>query len=371
MTNNRMPDAGDTCKTATGGSAGIRAIGGRIARRIHPNRVPLTLNRINHKNPETAGTAAHGAKGSGPSAATPNHKAVERRALTVGIVVNVAQVAAGMIVFFMTGLKSMFLDFSFTAISVLSGLVAVYLSRRTVRTTERFPNGMFALEPIYAIAKAILTLSLLLYSLLDVIQVAYDYFVLGQGEPIVAGPVVIYELFAVAACFGLCIYYRARNRSIRDSSTMLNAEANSSLVDGVMSSGVGAVAVILLMLPAGGPLGFLHYTGDFFITVALVIATIKEPFGVIREAFVELVGGVHDDDETNSHVETVAQRHLPANTEYEKTLIFKTGMNYTVDVYLAGTGDTIDVADLVECKRALEHELKRRLHIVDVDFVFD
>ena len=371
MTNNRMPDAGDTCKTATGGSAGIRAIGGRIARRIHPNRVPLTLNRINHKNPETAGTAAHGAKGSGPSAATPNHKAVERRALTVGIVVNVAQVAAGMIVFFMTGLKSMFLDFSFTAISVLSGLVAVYLSRRTVRTTERFPNGMFALEPIYAIAKAILTLSLLLYSLLDVIQVAYNYFALGQGEPIVTGPVVVYEILAVVTCLGLYLYYRARNRSIHDSSTMLTAESKSTFVDGVMSAGVGAVAVILMILPAGGPLGFLHYTGDFFITVALVIATIKEPFGVLKEAFVELVGGVHDDDETNAHVEAVAQRHLPANTEYDKTLIFKTGMNYTVDVYLAGTGDTIDVADLVECKRSLERELKRRLHIVDVDFVFD
>ena len=52
-------------------------------------------------------------------------------------------------------------------------------------------------------------------------------------------------------------------------------------------------------------------------------------------------------------------------------MIFKTGMNYTVDVYLAGTGDSIDVADLVECKRSLERELKHRLHIVDVDLVFD
>ena len=300
-----------------------------------------------------------------------NHKAIERRALTVGIIVNIAQVAAGMIVFFMTGLKSMFLDFSFTAISVLSGFIAVYLSRRTVRTTERFPNGMFALEPMYAIAKAILTLSLLLYSLIDVSRVAYDWFALRQGEPIATGPVVIYEILAVVTCLGLYLYYRARNRSIRDSSTMLTAESKSTFVDGVMSFGVGAVAVILMILPAGGPLGFLHYTGDFFITVALVIATIKEPFGVLREAFVELVGGVHDDDVTNSHVEAVAQRHLPANTEYEMTLIFKTGMNYTVDVYLAGTGDTIDVADLVECKRSLERELKRRLHIVDVDFVFD
>ncbi|RSX53498.1 cobalt transporter [Bifidobacterium goeldii] len=298
-------------------------------------------------------------------------KRIERKALIVGIVVNVLQVAAGMAVFFMTGLKAMFLDFSFTAISVLSGLVAVYLSSRTVRTTERFPNGLFALEPIYAICKAIFTLSLLLFSLVDVSRVAYDYFVFGQGERIETGPVVIYEIVIVLVCFGLYVYYRRENHAIRNSSTMLTAECKSTLVDGAMSFGIGVVAVILMFLPTGGSLDFLHFTGDFFITVALVAFTIKEPFSVLKDAFIELVGGVHDDDETNAFVEVAAQRHLPVNTEYEQTLIFKTGMNYTVDVYLSGTGETIDVADLVECKRSLEKALKKRLHIVDVDFVFD
>ena len=285
----------------------------------------------------------------------PTQKLLERKALIVGIVINVLQVLAGMAVFFMTGLKAMFLDFSFTAISVLSGMVAVYLSSRTVRTTERFPNGMFALEPIYAICKAIFTMSLLVYSLIDVCRVAYDYFVFGSGERIETGPVVIYEILTVIVCFSLYTYYRRSNRSIGDSSTMLTAECKSTLVDGSMSFGIGVVAIFLMLLPAGGPLDFLHYTGDFFITVA----------------FVELVGGVHDDDETNAYVEAEAQRHLPANTDYEQTLIFKTGMNYTVDVYLSGIGETIDVADLIECKRSLEKELSKRLHIVDVDFVFD
>ena len=148
----------------------------------------------------------------------PTQKLLERKALIVGIVINVLQVLAGMAVFFMTGLKAMFLDFSFTAISVLSGMVAVYLSSRTVRTTERFPNGMFALEPIYAICKAIFTMSLLVYSLIDVCRVAYDYFVFGSGERIETGPVVIYEILTVIVCFSLYTYYRRSNRSIGDSS---------------------------------------------------------------------------------------------------------------------------------------------------------
>lgn len=299
------------------------------------------------------------------------HKQIERKALGVGIIINILMVIAGAIVFFMTGLKAMFLDTTFTVISVVSGLVATYLSSRTVRTTERFPNGMFALEPIYAICKAIFTLSLLVFSFLDVAQVARDYFVLGVGERASFGPVVIYQILTVATCFGLLMYYRRQNARIGDSSMMLRAEAQSTLVDGMISFGIGLAAVVLVLLPAGGPLDFLHYTGDFFITTVIVILAVKEPVEVLRDAFVELVGGVHDDDETNTFVEQAAQRHLPANTEYEKTMIFKTGMNYTVDVYLAGTGESIDVADLVECKRSLERELKHRLHIVDVDLVFD
>ena len=299
------------------------------------------------------------------------HKQIERKALGVGIIINILMAVAGAIVFFMTGLKAMFLDTTFTVISVVSGLMATYLSSRTVRTTERFPNGMFALEPIYAICKAIFTLSLLVFSFLDVAQVAWDYFVLGVGERASFGPVVIYQILTVATCFGLLMYYRRQNARIGDSSMMLRAEAQSTLVDGMISFGIGLAAVVLVLLPAGGPLDFLHYTGDFFITTVIVILAVKEPVEVLRDAFVELVGGVHDDDETNTFVEQAAQRHLPANTEYEKTMIFKTGMNYTVDVYLAGTGESIDVADLVECKRSLERELKHRLHIVDVDLVFD
>ncbi|KAA8819055.1 cation transporter [Bifidobacterium vespertilionis] len=298
-------------------------------------------------------------------------KQIERKALIVGIAVNIFTVVMGMAVFFMTGLKALFLDATFTVISVISGLVAVFLSSHTVRTTDRFPNGKFALEPIYAICKALLTLSLLVFSTFDVIRVAYDYFVFGEGERIETGPVVIYEVMTVAVCFALFVYYRRQNRKLRGASTMLSAEQNSTLVDGAMSFGIGAVAIFLWLLPVGTPLDFLHYTGDFFITLAIVLLTVKEPFGVLKDAFVELVGGVHDDEETNGFVETAALAHLPANTEYEKSLVFKTGMNYTVDVYLAGTGETIDVADLVECKRSLEQELTKRLHIVDVDFVFD
>lgn len=299
------------------------------------------------------------------------YKKIERKALTVGIIVNILMVLAGATVFFMTGLKAMFLDTTFTVISVVSGIVATFLSSRTVRTSDRFPNGMFALEPIYAICKAMFTLSLLVFSFLDVAQVAYDYFVFGVGERMTLGPVVVYEVLTVIVCFGLLMFYRRENSRINNASTMLQAESQSTLVDGLISLGIGVVAVVLWLLPDGTPLDFLHYTGDFFITTAIAILAVREPFQVLRDAFVELIGGVYDDDEVNAFVEEAAQRHLPADTEYDRTLIFKTGMNFTVDVYLKGVGETLNVANISACKSALESDLKKRLHIVDVDFVFD
>lgn len=300
-----------------------------------------------------------------------HQKKIEQQALLIGIVVNIVMVVAGFVVFFITGLKAMFLDASFTVISVISGAVAAYLSKKTVRTTERFPNGMFALEPIYAICKAMFTIALLLFSFIDVLQVAINYFAFGIGERMEFGPVVIYQIASVAVCLLLVWYYRMRNKSIGNASTMLRAEANGTWIDGMISLGIGIVAVILFFLPDNTPFDFLHYTGDFFITTAIVLLTIKEPFVVLRDAFVELVGGTHNDDDIAQFVEETVQNQLPSSVEMQKIHVFKTGMNFDVDIVISGTGQSVEIADLVQARDAIEHDLEPKLHIVNVDFVFE
>lgn len=298
-------------------------------------------------------------------------KKIEQQALMVGIVVNIVMVVAGFFVFFLTGLKAMFLDASFTVISVLSGAVAAYLSKKTVRVSERFPNGIFALEPIYAICKSIFTICLLLFSFLDVLQVAITYFVHGEGERLSFGPVIIYQIASVAVCLGLVAYYRMRNRSIGNASMMLKAESNGTWIDGMISLGIGIVAVLLFFLPTGTPFDFLHYTGDFFITTIIVVLTVKEPFIVLRDAFVELIGGTHDDEETSALVERSVAEHLPENIEMEKIHVFKTGMNYDVDIFIGSSEGAVSIERLVAARNAIEYALKPKLHIVNVDFVFE
>ena len=302
---------------------------------------------------------------------TVQHKRVERSALIVGIGANAVMGLAGVAVFLATGIEAIFLDAAITLIALVSGVVAIWISKRSVRTTERFPNGLFALEPVYAIGKAILTIALLAFSLISVSQSALDYVRYGIGEKMTLGPVVYYEIAMVAIGLGLFAYYRRENARIGGSSTLLVAESKATLVDAVISGGIGAVAVLLLFVPDGSPLAFLHYTGDFFITTLLVAVSAKEPIGVLRDSFVELVGGAVTDGPTTAHAADLAAAHLPNGTALDAVQVYKTGMSYNVEVYLACRDEFISAAELVGRKRSLERALAERFHIVDVDFVFD
>ena len=300
-----------------------------------------------------------------------DQKRVEQRALGVGIACNAVMGTAGLAVFFITGMEAIFLDGVFTVIALISGMVALAVSSRSARTTDRFPNGFFALEPLYAIVKAVLTLSLLAFSTINVTQAAVEYWRFGVGDPLVLGPVVWYELAMVAICVAMVVFYRCENLRIHNTSTMLDAEARTTMVDGIVSGGIGVAALALTFVPNDSPLGWLNYTGDFFITIVLVAISLREPLTVLREGFVELIGGRVIDEATNARIEREARGHLPGGTSLDHIHVFKQGMSYTVDVYLVCENDLMNVSHVTSRKQALEDALRARFPNVDVNFVFD
>lgn len=335
------------------------------------NHTSINAPSVDIANTHRQPIASKSLEGKPTASNTTDIKSIERKALCIGIVINILMVLAGYAVFMITGLKAMFLDASFTVISVVSSIIAVILSRKSGRTSERFPRGMFALEPMYAIAKAMFTLSLLIFAVLDASSVAVEWLLYGEGEPIKAGPVLIYEIITVLMCAGLLVWYKHYDARIRGASTMVQAEVNSTFIDGAISLGIGIAALAIVLLPQSAAFAWIHYTGDFWITLVIALCAIKEPVGVLKAAFIELVGGVHTDSDVQQLVEAYALQHIPEQTEFEQVLVFKTGMNYRIDVQLRAVGAHLDVAHMLACKRALEHELTRQLGLVDVDFAFD
>ena len=216
------------------------------------------------------------------------HKKVERNALIVSVFVNIIMTGAGLWVFLATGIQALFLDFAFSLIAVISSISAVVISYISKKKTKHYTNGLYFLEPLYAVFKSLLTLFLLITSVISTAISAYAYFTKGIGGPMNIGPVFPYAVAMVVLCFGLSFFNKYENKKINGVSTILAAESKSNFVDGVLSFGVGAAIVPLSLISINGPLGFLHYTGDFFITTILVLFTIKESVRVLLSSFREL-----------------------------------------------------------------------------------
>lgn len=86
-----------------------------------------------------------------------NHKKIERKSLIVSSIVNGLSGTAGLAVYIMTGLNALLLDGVFSLIAFVSSMVAFYISKNSHRKTTTFPQGLYFLEPLYAIMKSLAT----------------------------------------------------------------------------------------------------------------------------------------------------------------------------------------------------------------------
>lgn len=105
-------------------------------------------------------------------------------------------------------------------------------------------------------------------------------------------PLPLYGAAMAVLCIGLAIFNRSQYKRTNNTSTILRAEAQTNLIDGLQSAAIGVAVVVLQFIPLDSSLGFLHYTGDFFVVAALCIWSIKDPFVIFFSAFRELTGGI-------------------------------------------------------------------------------
>ena len=296
-----------------------------------------------------------------------NQKQVERQSLIVSSIVNAIMSVAGIVVFIITGLQSLFLDGFFSFVAFLSNLMAIAFSKISKKKNSSYPTGMYFLEPLYGMFKSILVFVLLIYSVIETSITAYNYFSLGQGEIIQVNSVLIYSIIMVIMCFSLGIFNKKQNEKINNASTMLTAEYKSNFVDGIISGGVGLLIMLLLFINIDGKLGFLHYTGDFFITLILVIISFKEPVNVFRMSLREMSGATIKDKEIKKTVRKIMSNIIKDEDLDNKFEIYKIGMHIKVVILLE---DNIDEDVLARLKTEALEEIKENFDSVTIEYVF-
>lgn len=273
-------------------------------------------------------------------------KKIEQKALIVCVFFNLIMAGAGLWVFLSTGIQALFLDFFFSFIAALSAVSAIIISKVSKRKTKHYPNGLYFLEPLYAILKSLLTLFLLIFSVISTATSAYHYFSKGIGEPMHIGPVFPYAIAMVIICFSLGFFNRHQNKKINGTSTILTAESKSNFIDGILSLGVGVAVIPLSFISLDGSLSFLHFTGDFFITTILVLLSIKEPLRVLISSFRELSGASTSDNAIALTVRNCLNTYIPNSENYTYT-IFKTGMQIRIQLRLQLTSlEQISICNL-------------------------
>jgi predicted Co/Zn/Cd cation transporter (cation efflux family) len=297
-------------------------------------------------------------------------KKIEKGSLAVSAVVNLIMAIAGFWVFGATRIQALFLDGFFSFIGFASVIFAVIISAVSNKRTRAYPDGLYFLEPLYAILKSLLTLTLLVVSVISTTSTAYAYFAHGIGKPMNIGPVLPYTICMVVLCFGLFFYNRLQNRKINNTSTILAAESKSNYVDGILSLGVGVAIVLMDFVDINGSFGFLHYTGDFFITTILVLISLKPPIIVLLHSFKELSNGVANDEEIKKHILKIVDTHLDGIIPNMKCDIFKIGMHIKIRILLPSDLTQDAICRFTETRQSILEELKMTYDSVELNFVF-
>ena len=269
-----------------------------------------------------------------------NQKQIENRALTVTIIVNAIISVSGIVVYFLTDLQTLFLDGFFSLIALVSTIMAMLISKMSKKRTKHYPHGLYFLEPFYAVLKSLLMIVLMVVALVTASQVAFDYFAYGKGEVMNTAPLPAYAILMTVLCLGLGLFNRSQFIKTNKTSTILHAEYQTNIIDGLQSAVIGVAIVLLRLVPLDSVFGFLHYTGDFFIALIVIIVSLKEPIVLLFQAFRELSGGVTKDDKIISAVKEAT------GLDDNQFDVYKIGMKIKV---------------CIKCKDLSEVSLERRL----------
>ncbi|EOD80842.1 Cobalt-zinc-cadmium resistance protein [Grimontia indica] len=296
----------------------------------------------------------------------------EERALKVSIVANLVMAFSGWVTYYLSGSEALLLDGNLSFILFLSSIVALRLTRVKALVTDDFPFGKFAGESMYTLFKGIMILGVLLSSITTNIGKIFGYIEGEPTPPLVIGPIMIYTLAMVAICLGLAFYYRNENKKVQYNSMLLDAEAKSSLVDGVLSAAIGIALIAIIFVDIHGAWGFLHYIGDAIVVVLLGIAMMPQPTDLIRCAFHELMGGSLKDEDEQREIDTTIRQLLSArDIQCKELLAMKVGSSYLIIVCFTAEVFKHKSDDLVIVRKEILDSLCKTRSFVDLELVLD
>jgi len=117
-------------------------------------------------------------------------KKAEQQVLKLTMLLNGMMAVMAVWVYASTRIQAVFLDAGYSIILVISSIVAILISKYSSRTSRLFPYGHYMYEPLYALIRAVITLSLLAIATVSSVQLLVTYISTGEANLIHIAPVI-------------------------------------------------------------------------------------------------------------------------------------------------------------------------------------
>ncbi|WP_136479802.1 cation transporter [Cognatitamlana onchidii] len=289
--------------------------------------------------------------------------------LKAGVFANIFMAIAGWYTYSITNSEALLLDGNFSFIAAISTWVAIMIVKVKHGRTKVFPYGRYFYESFFVFFKGLLILGITIGALFQNSIKIIDFINGEQFQTLNPKPILFYSALMGVICIALAFYYKRKNKDIGGVSSILDVEGKTAMIDGFLSIAVGAALFLTTLVPVNSKLSFFLYIGDAIIVILLALYLVGIPIKIIRQAFVEMGGGVIQEEEVRLHIVNVLKEKLPEAFNMRAHYISKTGSGYFIVAYLSHQQDLVSIKDIDWVRRTILEELKPKYHNIEVELI--
>ncbi|NLR92078.1 cation transporter [Flammeovirga agarivorans] len=298
------------------------------------------------------------------------NQSVEVKTLRIGAIVNLLMAIGGWIAYSITSSEALLLDGNFSFIACLVTVLAEFISKAKHRKTATFPFGSYAYEAFFILFKGILILGIIVSALFQNSIKIIDYLNGASIDIIDTSSILIYILSMTTLSVGMMLFIYLQNKKVNGSSDILNVELQSLKIDALLSVFSGLALIIFSMIATDSPFSFLLYIGDSIIVLLMCLSMINTPFQIIRDAAIELGGGVVQHKEYREKIETIISDTLPDLYQDHDLFITKLGTNFFVVAYVQLDQEMVFLDQMRQVKDDVHKELNQHFESANFELVF-
>lgn len=292
-----------------------------------------------------------------------SYKQIEIHTLKVGIWINILMGICGFVGYLFANSYALALDGSLCAVSALSFIIALRITRKRDVTSDEYPFGIYSVENVYAMLQGILLIAITVYAIFEGAGNIVKFVRTSDGggaEPLHFVPLLVYTIGMVFFCGGVWFYYRAQLKKTRGESPILKSETVSAYMDTFVTIGTGIALILMAKVPADSALSFLNYIGDSMIVIVISLFLLPSPVRLVSRSFFSLIGRTTQNAPLRSRTEKLVRENIGKDFRLQRVLLFHVGSSYEIDVTISPKDDlTFDISRYREVRTRLDAELKK------------